>query len=248
MKTRQPASLFAVSLLASLGLAPLGCAESNEVANPPAQTTSASFVATAPQPRTSAAVPDMPPSPTETATLATRQTTTSLPSAQTGGATSSSFSGPAEETTLDDGQIGMIASTIDGGEIAAAKLALGKSKTPRVKQLAQHMLTEHRAIESQLQATLKSQNITPENSIIASKLNADGHELATKLGDEAGSDFDHGYVVAQIQGHQDALDMIDNRLIPNAKNSELRKALEATRAKVVSHLKMAKDIQTSLNP
>jgi len=248
MKSPNASIRFALSVSTSLALGSVACAGSNEVANPTPQTTSANLVGTTPQSTTSTAIPEMRPAPTDTTTttMTTSEASAGVSAPSPGAATP--YATSSEPTTFDDGQIGTILSAIDNAEIATATIAVNKSTTPRVKQLARQILNDYRAVENRLQVTLKSQSITPEDSSLASKLSTDNLHLATKLGDQSGSDFDHGYIAAEIQGHQGTVDLIDNMLIPNVKNAQLRSGLEATRARVVAHLAIARDVQTSLNP
>jgi predicted outer membrane protein len=57
----------------------------------------------------------------------------------------------------------------------------------------------------------------------------------------------HAHVDAvEIREHQQVLDTIDNKLIPQEQNAELRSALQDAREKVASHLNMARDIRSFL--
>jgi putative membrane protein len=52
---------------------------------------------------------------------------------------------------------------------------------------------------------------------------------------------------AQVDEHQKVLATLDDKLIPQAQNADLKSLLEKVRAKVASHLKMAQDVQASLS-
>jgi predicted outer membrane protein len=58
--------------------------------------------------------------------------------------------------------------------------------------------------------------------------------------------FDSLYISAQVQQHQEVLDMLNGQLIPAATNPELKAQLEKAHTMVQKHLTDAKDIQQSL--
>jgi hypothetical protein len=51
---------------------------------------------------------------------------------------------------------------------------------------------------------------------------------------------------AEVRSHLELLDLLDNRLIPSARDSDLRSSLRDYRSKEESHLKDAQDIQKDL--
>lgn len=148
--------------------------------------------------------------------------------------------------TLNDGKIVAIVQTADRGEIEQARDALQKAKNGRVKQFAQHMVTDHSAAEAKLSSLDSSTGITPQESAVTAQLKSGGEQIMGNLRSASGSDFDKAYIDAQVSEHTQVLDLLDNKLIPQAQNVDLTKTLQAVRAKVAGHLKMAQDIQTSL--
>jgi putative membrane protein len=62
----------------------------------------------------------------------------------------------------------------------------------------------------------------------------------------SGAAFDSAYIASEVTYHQELLDGINNALIPNAQNAELKALLEQTRPAVEAHLKHAQELQTSL--
>jgi putative membrane protein len=153
---------------------------------------------------------------------------------------------PPPDAPLNDGQIAGIASRVDLAEIDAGKLALQRGKSAKAKQFAQHMVTAHTAVEAKLTALLKAQKIVVGESPVCDKLTVDTSAQKQTLIAKSGADFDRAYLSAQLQDHQDVLDLLDNKLIPQAQNPQLKAALEDTRKKVVDHIQMAKDALATL--
>lgn len=61
------------------------------------------------------------------------------------------------------------------------------------------------------------------------------------LSEQSGTDFDRAYLSTQLEDHQNVLDLLDNKLIAQAQNPQLKAALDDTRKKVVQHILIAKD-------
>jgi putative membrane protein len=153
-----------------------------------------------------------------------------------------------ETTTLSDGQIARIAQDIDNAEIEAARLALSRGGTPRVRDYAMKMLGAHSSDEQRLDNTLHAGSLTADDSSVAQRFMTDSQAHLDTLRGSDIADFDHSFMAAQISALQDALSLLDGKLIPNAKNPQLKTALEATRQKVIDHIKMAQDVQATLSP
>jgi predicted outer membrane protein len=49
-----------------------------------------------------------------------------------------------------------------------------------------------------------------------------------------------------VKAHEDTLNAIDAKLLPNVKHADLKAQLQDLRPKVEEHLKQAKDLQASL--
>jgi putative membrane protein len=58
--------------------------------------------------------------------------------------------------------------------------------------------------------------------------------------------FDLDYMSHEVDFHQQALDLWDETLIPNAKDEELKNLLGSMRPTLVEHLERARLIKTSL--
>jgi putative membrane protein len=153
---------------------------------------------------------------------------------------------PPPEAPLTDGQIALIISDVDRSEIDAGKLAQSHAGSTKVRQFAHHMVTAHSAVETQLNTIVKAQSIVPTDSAVSMKLKDQSQAMSQSLMGQSGADFDRAYLAAQLQGHQDVLDLLDNKIIPQAQNPKLKADLESFRTEVVRHIQMAKDAQASL--
>lgn len=148
-----------------------------------------------------------------------------------------SSSGPP----LTDAQIAGITKAANATEVDQAKLAHAKAKHQKTKEFAELMIAHHQAAE-QAQAKL---GISAADSQIVTQLDVDAASTMSKLKAAAG-DFDRAYIDAQVEAHRSLLSLIDDQLLPNAKNPELRGYLEDIRTKAKMHLKKAEDTQQEL--
>jgi putative membrane protein len=155
------------------------------------------------------------------------------------GATSSS-SGPT------DGQIEKIVHTANDGEIKQGKLAKKKSDNADIKSFANMMIKQHEDVNKQIKKVAKAEKIKPQDSPTAETLKKDSERTVSELKSMKGSDFDKAYIDAQVKNHEEVLNSIDNTLLPNAKDPQLRAALTRIRPAVQNHLDHAKRLQATL--
>jgi putative membrane protein len=159
----------------------------------------------------------------------------------------SAGNGPAPtEVALTDEQILEITHTANVGEIEQAKLAQTKSKDAHVKKFAAAMVKDHSDADAKGTKLAKKASLTPAASPASTSLESDAQNGMANLKTQAGTDFDKAYVDLQVKEHQAVLDALDEKLIPNAKNADLKTYLADVRTAVSMHLQHAKDLQTSL--
>ena len=152
----------------------------------------------------------------------------------------------ASATKPDDAQIAAIVMTANDGEISAAKLAESKGQNAKVKEYAREMIKEHTAMNQQGAALAKKKQMTPEESDVTKTMKDDSAKVATNLKSASGLAFDKAYIDSQVTDHEKVLMMIDNILLPNAKDAELKAMLQKARPAVNMHLDHAKALQTAM--
>jgi putative membrane protein len=148
--------------------------------------------------------------------------------------------------SFTDGEILQIAHLANEGEIAQAKLALRKGQDPRVRKLAKMMLEDHAAADAKGTGIAKREGLVAADSAASSSLASDAGRATSTLRAESGPTFDEDYVNTQVKEHQDVLSLLDGRLLPEAKDPELRAFLAEVRARVAMHLQHAQSLQTTM--
>lgn len=165
------------------------------------------------------------------------------PSAATPGAVGTAEPPPATEaaapasTTDDSLALGLLAA-VNEQEIAAAQQAESKKVSAPVLAYAQMMLKQHGENLARTKAlgTLAS---TPEVQSMEDK----GKSDLDTLGQKNGKDYEAAYIDAMVDGHTEALGLIDGRLLSLASVGPIKDHLIATRDQVVTHLEEAKKLQ-----
>jgi putative membrane protein len=152
----------------------------------------------------------------------------------------------AQAAAPNDAQIAAIVVTANTVDINAGKLAEKTSKNREVKQFAKQMVTDHTGVNKQATALVKKLKVTPENSDTSKSLKDGGDANISKLKGLKGKEFDKAYVDNEVTYHQAVIDALDNTLVPNAKNAELKDTLVKVRPAFVAHLEHAKQIQQSM--
>jgi putative membrane protein len=146
----------------------------------------------------------------------------------------------------NDAQIAAIVVTANQVDIDAGELAKSRSKNTQVKEFAQRMITDHSGVNKSAVELVTKLKVKPEENDTSKSLKAGGANTIKKLKALSGKDFDKAYVDNEVAYHQTVLDALDNTLIPNASNAELKALLVKVRPAFVAHLEHAKHIQASL--
>jgi putative membrane protein len=102
----------------------------------------------------------------------------------------------------------------------------------------------HHGDAKKKQAKLK---LKTEESGVSTAMNADAGATLDVLNTATGKNFDESYVRSQVSAHQKVLDTINDKLLTNAKDANLKAYLEELKPKVEDHLKQAKQLQQSLD-
>jgi putative membrane protein len=151
--------------------------------------------------------------------------------------------GGAPPPALSDAQIAAITELVASTETEQAQLAQSKSKDPRVLGFAR-MMIEHHGQSRQRQSAL---GLSTAGSPMFQTLSQQGRQTVATLTDKQGKDFDRAYLQEQIEQHQRVLDALDQRLLPSARDPQLRAHLQSMRPIIQQHLQAARDAQHALN-
>jgi len=153
----------------------------------------------------------------------------------------------AGEAGPTDPQIAAIVVTANQVDIDAGKLAQTQASAKDVKDFAQRMITDHSSVNKSAPELVTRLTVTPEPNDPSKSLQKGGDDNLAALKKLTGAAFDKAYIDHEVVYHQAVLDAVDQTLIPNAKNAELKALLVKTRPAFVAHLAHAKQVQGSLS-
>ena len=168
--------------------------------------------------------------------------TAASPMTDQGAAAPAPSAGPA----VTDPQIAAIVVAANNADIEGGRLAASKSGNAKVKEFAQRMITDHSGVNAAATALVTKLGVTPEETPTSRQQTEGGAKVRQTLQGKSGADFDRAYIANEVTYHQNLLGAIDTVLLPSVQNAELKTLLNQTRPAVVSHLKLAQDLQASL--
>ena len=131
-------------------------------------------------------------------------------------------------------------------DIDYGKLAVSKSKNKEVRDFAQQMVTDHSALQKSVFDLGAKLKVTPAESDTAKSLKSQSEETTEKLKALKGKAFDKAYIDNEVAYHKMVINAVSSVLIPNAKNAELKSALEGAAPLFQGHLEHAQKVQTDL--
>ena len=145
-----------------------------------------------------------------------------------------------------DPQIAAIVVTANQVDINAGKLAEARSTNADIKDFGKMMVTDHTGVNNAAVALVTKLHVTPEDNPTAESLKKGGEENVAHLETLTGSAFDKAYIDHEVAYHEAVINAIDQTLIPNAQNAELKALLVKVRPAFVAHLDHAKMLQSKL--
>lgn len=146
----------------------------------------------------------------------------------------------------NDAQIAHIAYTAGNIDIAAAKQALAKSKSKAVRDFAQEMVRDHKAVNDKALALVKKLHVTPEDNPTSKALTEQATKKRAELAKLSGRAFDKAYAANEVAYHKTVNGALENTLIPSAQNAELKSLLQTGLTLFREHQAHAEHLAASL--
>ncbi|MEP6724809.1 MAG: DUF4142 domain-containing protein [Bacteroidota bacterium] len=153
----------------------------------------------------------------------------------------------AQKTTkLSDPEIAHTAVTANQIDINYAEIAMKKSKDAEVRKFAETMARDHKAVIEQAVTLVKKLSVTPKDNAVSKKLSADAEKTKKNLGTKSGHDFDKAYIDNEVAYHKAVIAAVEQLLIPQSQNAELKQLLENVVPALKAHLAHAEMVQQSM--
>jgi putative membrane protein len=156
---------------------------------------------------------------------------------------------PAPASTLTDGNIVAILLASGKSEIVPSDSVRGRLDNGQVKQFAQHMITQHTALNDTVLTVAQQNNITPAPNALSAQLDSTSSATVQRLRGLSGPQLDRAFMEYMVASHDSALQAVNKHLIPSAQNPQLRATIQnQVRPVVTAHLAQARTILASLGP
>ena len=149
-------------------------------------------------------------------------------------------------TTFSPGEVLHVFLTLNQGEVTTNEVAAGRATDNAVRTFSQEMAREHTAVVRRLEQLAQTENLTAAPNKLSTHLDNVARGHTDYMRTLSGRALDLHHVRTQIVMHQNALDLIDVTLTPNASNPALRSFLQSARPALVQHLDRARQLERAL--
>ncbi len=150
-------------------------------------------------------------------------------------------------TNLTDPEIASIAVTANQIDIDYAKIAENKTKNQDVLNFAQTMAKDHQSVIDQAVALVTKLGVTPKDNATSKSLKAGEAKTKKLLESKSGKAFDKVYINNEVAYHKEVIKEVQNALIPDAQNAQLKSLLQSVLPVLQQHLSHAEMVQKQLN-
>lgn len=127
---------------------------------------------------------------------------------------------------LKDSQTISILIAFAKAEIEVGKQALGKTKTPRIQNFAQRMVSAQTNIYREAVALMAKMGVAAHPTEASDRLASSGQNTTARLAALPSAEFDNAYIVNEAQNIKAMVGIVVNELLPSATNEELQTLLK----------------------
>ncbi len=144
---------------------------------------------------------------------------------------------------LTDPEIASVAVTANQIDIDYAKIAQQKSKSADILKFAETMAKDHQSVIDQAVALVTKLGVTPKDNATSKSLKASEEKTTKMLNATSGKAFDKAYIDNEVGYHKAVVSEVENVLIPQSQNAELKGLLQNVLPILKTHLAHAEMIQ-----
>ncbi len=148
---------------------------------------------------------------------------------------------------MNDLEFAHIAYTADVIDIRYAHLALALSSNPDVQEFAKTMIRDHEAVNEAALGLLKKLGAEAQDNVVSQTLNKNAEEIIDGFAKLRGAEFDAAYAANELAYHQAVNNVVENAMIPNIDNAEVKALFEQGLEIFKAHEKHAAMMVKALN-
>lgn len=123
---------------------------------------------------------------------------------------------------LSDVEMAHIAYTADNIDIRYAHLALALSDNPEIHEFANTMIRDHTAVNEAALGLLNKLGAEAKDNFFSQTLNENAEKIIDDFSKLRGAEFDAAYAANELAYHKAVNDLVENTMIPNIDNDEVR--------------------------
>ncbi|HXS54589.1 MAG TPA: DUF4142 domain-containing protein [Hanamia sp.] len=154
------------------------------------------------------------------------------------------WSSMAQKTQkLTDPQIASVAVTANQVDIDYAKIAQKKSTNADVLKFAETMAKDHQSVIDQAVALVTKLKVKPEDNATSKSLKEGEAKTVKMFNSKSGKAFDKAYIDNEVAYHKAVISVVENILIKDATNKELKDLLVSAVPLFKAHLAHAEMVQ-----
>lgn len=148
--------------------------------------------------------------------------------------------------TLTDPEIASIAVTANQIDVDYAAIALKKSKNKEIRNFATTMKNDHTAVIKMAVDLAKKLKVTPKTNATTKSLLEGSVKMKKELNAKSGKAFDKAYIDNEVSYHEAVVKTVEETLIPETKNAELKALLVKVLPTLKMHTEHALKVQKDL--
>lgn len=147
---------------------------------------------------------------------------------------------------LNDAEIAAIVVVANQVDVDAGRLAATFASREEVRKFGQLMVDDHAGVGRAAVELVEKLGVTPVENPTSRELRAAGESNVATLVKLDGPAFDRSYIAQEVAYHEQVIEALDDTLIPNAENEELKALLVRVRPAFVAHLEHARRLRSQL--
>jgi putative membrane protein len=151
--------------------------------------------------------------------------------------------GAQNKPQLTDPEIASVAVTANQIDMGYADIAISKSKDTSILDFARTMKRDHQAIIDQAVALVTKLGVTPKDNSVTQSLLSGATKTKQMLNSKSGKAFNKAYIDNEVAYHKAVISTVNDVLIPEAQNAELKALLQKVVPLLNAHLSHAEMLQ-----
>lgn len=150
------------------------------------------------------------------------------------------------QNALSNAEIASVAVVANKIDINYAKIAIKRSNNDEILEFANRMVTDHNNVIDQAVALVTKLGVKPEDNPVSQSLLESSNKKIAELENVSSSKFDDAYITNEIEYHKQVIAAVENKLVPESTNAQLKDLLQQVLPALKAHLGHAEMVKSKL--